>query len=116
MHRPQSEVWFQRAQQVILGGVNSPSRSYKSVGGGTPVVMVRGEGPYLYDADGHRYIDYLAGYGPSILGHAHPAITRAIQEAAEEGGGGGGPPPPGGGVGGGGGRAHKGGGGRGFFN
>lgn len=85
MKRTQSEVWFERAQQVILGGVNSPSRSYKSVGGGTPVVMVRGEGPYLYDVDGNRYIDYLAGYGPSILGHAHPAITSAIQEAAEEG-------------------------------
>ncbi|EPZ52951.1 glutamate-1-semialdehyde aminotransferase [Alicyclobacillus acidoterrestris ATCC 49025] len=85
MNRAQSELWFHRAEAVILGGVNSPSRSYKSVGGGTPIVMSRGAGSKFYDVDGNEYIDYLAGYGPSILGHAHPEITKAIQEAAEDG-------------------------------
>ncbi|MBX5437697.1 MAG: glutamate-1-semialdehyde 2,1-aminomutase [Alicyclobacillaceae bacterium] len=81
----QSENWFRRAEAVILGGVNSPSRSFKSVGGGTPVVMERGEGPYLYDVDGNRYIDYLAAYGPLILGHAHPHVMASINRAAADG-------------------------------
>jgi len=79
------EEWQQRAQQVILGGVNSPSRSYKSVGGGTPPTMARAQGAYLYDVDGIKYIDYLAAYGPVILGHAHPEVTLAVQQAAAEG-------------------------------
>ncbi|GLG00352.1 glutamate-1-semialdehyde 2,1-aminomutase 2 [Alicyclobacillus hesperidum subsp. aegles] len=85
LDRTQSKLWFERAQAVILGGVNSPSRSYKSVGGGTPTVMVRGQGSHMYDVDGNEYIDYLAAYGPSILGHAHPAITEAIAQAAVDG-------------------------------
>ncbi|WAH44572.1 glutamate-1-semialdehyde 2,1-aminomutase [Alicyclobacillus fastidiosus] len=85
MNRAQSDLWFHRAESVILGGVNSPSRSYKSVGGGTPIVMSRGEGSKFYDVDGNEYIDYLAGYGPSILGHAHPEITRTISQAASDG-------------------------------
>ncbi|GMA56208.1 glutamate-1-semialdehyde 2,1-aminomutase 2 [Alicyclobacillus sacchari] len=85
LDRTQSKLWFERAQAVILGGVNSPSRSYKSVGGGTPTVMVRGQGSRMYDVDGNEYIDYLAAYGPSILGHAHPAITEAIAQAAADG-------------------------------
>ncbi|MFB5190015.1 glutamate-1-semialdehyde 2,1-aminomutase [Alicyclobacillus fastidiosus] len=85
MNRAQSDLWFHRAESVILGGVNSPSRSYKSVGGGTPIVMARGEGSKFYDVDGNEYIDYLAGYGPSILGHAHPEITKTIQQAATDG-------------------------------
>lgn len=80
-----SEKWFARAQGVILGGVNSPSRSFHAVGGGTPVVMVHGEGPYLVDVDGNRYIDYLAAYGPLVLGHAHPHVMQAIREATEDG-------------------------------
>ncbi|WP_326492645.1 glutamate-1-semialdehyde 2,1-aminomutase [Alicyclobacillus dauci] len=85
MNRTQSELWFKRAQSVILGGVNSPSRSYKSVGGGTPIVMAKGEGSKFYDVDGNVYIDYLAAYGPSVLGHAHPHITQAIERAARDG-------------------------------
>jgi glutamate-1-semialdehyde 2,1-aminomutase len=81
----QSESWFRRAESVILGGVNSPSRSFHAVGGGTPVVMAKGEGPYLIDVDGNRYIDYLAAYGPLVLGHAHPHVMRAIREATEDG-------------------------------
>lgn len=84
-NRAQSEQWFARAQEVILGGVNSPSRSYKSVGGGTPIVMAYGRGSKMVDVDGNEYIDYLAAYGPSILGHAHPAITQAIEKAAARG-------------------------------
>ncbi|KAA1037663.1 glutamate-1-semialdehyde 2,1-aminomutase [Macrococcus equipercicus] len=81
----ESERVQQEAEQYILGGVNSPSRSYKAVGGGAPVVMERGDGAYFYDADGNQYIDYLAAYGPIIAGHAHPHITEAINKAAETG-------------------------------
>ncbi|MGV3244320.1 glutamate-1-semialdehyde 2,1-aminomutase [Staphylococcus sp. 11261D007BR] len=70
------------SDEYILGGVNSPSRSYKAVGGGAPVVMEKGKGAYLYDVDGNEYIDYLQAYGPIITGHAHPHITEAIQEQA----------------------------------
>lgn len=81
----QSEVLYDKAQKVIVGGVNSPSRSYKAVGGGAPVFMERAEGAYFYDVDGNKYIDYLAAYGPIITGHAHPHITEAIKKAAENG-------------------------------
>ncbi|MCC4723498.1 glutamate-1-semialdehyde 2,1-aminomutase [Salinicoccus sp. RF5] len=74
-----------QAEDVILGGVNSPSRSYKAVGGGAPVVMDRGEGAHFYDVDGNRYIDYLAAYGPIITGHAHPRIHEAIAEQSSKG-------------------------------
>lgn len=70
------------SDEYILGGVNSPSRSFKAVGGGAPVVMEKGKGAYLYDVDGNEYIDYLQAYGPIITGHAHPHITEAIQEQA----------------------------------
>lgn len=73
------------AEDVILGGVNSPSRSYKAVGGGAPVVMETAEGPYLFDVDGNKYIDYLAAYGPIITGHAHPRIHEAIIEQSSKG-------------------------------
>ena len=62
-----------------------PSRSYKAVGGGAPVVMKEGHGAYLYDVDGNKFIDYLQAYGPIITGHAHPHITKAIQEQAAKG-------------------------------
>ncbi|SDY34589.1 glutamate-1-semialdehyde 2,1-aminomutase [Evansella caseinilytica] len=81
----QSEQLYQEAQEVILGGVNSPSRSYKAVGGGAPVFMKKAKGAYFWDVDGNQYIDYLAAYGPIITGHAHPHITKAIQAAAEDG-------------------------------
>ncbi|WP_414046936.1 glutamate-1-semialdehyde 2,1-aminomutase [Macrococcus equi] len=80
-----SERIQKRANEAILGGVNSPSRSYKAVGGGAPVVMKRGQGAYFYDVDDNKYIDYLAAYGPIITGHAHPHITEAIKRAAENG-------------------------------
>ncbi|MFG6149648.1 glutamate-1-semialdehyde 2,1-aminomutase [Halobacillus sp. B23F22_1] len=85
MNFTQSELLYEEAQTHIVGGVNSPSRAYKGVGGGTPVYMERGEGAYFYDVDGHKYIDYLGAYGPIITGHAHPHITSAIVEAAQNG-------------------------------
>jgi glutamate-1-semialdehyde 2,1-aminomutase len=80
-----SERLHNEALEHIVGGVNSPSRSYKAVGGGAPVVMERGQGAYFWDVDGNQYIDYLAAYGPIITGHAHPHITEAIKRAAESG-------------------------------
>src|ERR1700704_2995543 len=72
---------FARAQQVIPGGVNSPVRAFKSVGG-TPLFISKAKGTYLFDADGNKYIDYIASWGPMILGHAYPAVVKAIQEQA----------------------------------
>lgn len=83
--RTRSEALYKEALEHIVGGVNSPSRSFKAVGGGAPVFMKRGEGAYFWDEDGNRYIDYLAAYGPIITGHAHPEITKAICRAAENG-------------------------------
>lgn len=80
-----SEYLQTLSDEYILGGVNSPSRSYKAVGGGAPVVMKKGKGAYLYDVDGNKFIDYLQAYGPIITGHAHPHITKAIKGAAEDG-------------------------------
>src|SRR5690349_5308478 len=74
-----SEQLFQRAQQSIPGGVNSPVRAFKSVGG-TPVFMQRAHGAYLYDVDGNRYIDYIASWGPMILGHAYEPVVKAVQQ------------------------------------
>lgn len=76
-----NESLFQRSQRVIPGGVNSPVRAFRSVGG-TPRFFERGEGAWLWDADGRRYIDYVCSWGPMILGHAHPEVVRAVQEAA----------------------------------
>ena len=76
-----SDEWFTRAQRVTPGGVNSPVRAYGAVGG-TPRFMVRGEGAYLYDADGNDYVDLVCSWGPTILGHAHPAVVEAVREAA----------------------------------
>ncbi|HKP53977.1 MAG TPA: glutamate-1-semialdehyde 2,1-aminomutase [Chloroflexia bacterium] len=75
---------FEAAKQLIPGGVNSPVRAFRGVGG-TPRFIERGEGPYLFDADGNRYIDYVLSWGPLILGHAHPAVVAAIQEQAAKG-------------------------------
>jgi glutamate-1-semialdehyde 2,1-aminomutase len=85
MNRSTSERCYEEAKQVIVGGVNSPSRSFKAVGGGAPVFMERGEGAYLYDVDGNRYIDYLAAYGPLIHGHGNKHVAEAISKAAREG-------------------------------
>src|SRR5436190_18979708 len=75
---------FARAQRTIPAGVNSPVRAFRSVGG-TPRFFARGEGAYLWDADGKRYIDYVGSWGPAILGHAHPQVVRAAAEAAAKG-------------------------------
>lgn len=72
---------FQRAQESIPGGVNSPVRAFKSVGG-TPIFIEKAKGAYLYDADGNRFIDYIASWGPMILGHAYEPVVKAIQEKA----------------------------------
>lgn len=76
-----SSTLFTRAQDSIPGGVNSPVRAFKSVGG-TPVFMKKAKGAYLYDVDGNTYIDYIASWGPMILGHAYEPVVKAIQEYA----------------------------------
>lgn len=83
--RVRSTALYEEAKRHIVGGVNSPSRSFKAVGGGAPVFMERGEGAYFWDVDGNRYIDYLAAFGPIITGHAHPHVTEAIVRAARNG-------------------------------
>jgi len=75
---------FEQSQQYIPGGVNSPVRAFKSVGG-EPVFFQRGEGAYFWDADGKSYIDYVGSWGPLILGHAHPDVVKAVQIAAQNG-------------------------------
>lgn len=85
MNYTKSEALHEEALEHIVGGVNSPSRSFTAVGGGSPVYMERAKGPHFWDVDGNKYIDYLAAYGPIITGHAHPHITKAIQETAENG-------------------------------
>jgi glutamate-1-semialdehyde 2,1-aminomutase len=79
-----NELLFARAQQSTPGGVNSPVRAFRSVGG-TPRFITRAEGPYFWDADGKRYIDYIGSWGPAIVGHAHPDVVKAVQDAAARG-------------------------------
>jgi glutamate-1-semialdehyde 2,1-aminomutase len=81
---PASQALFDRARQLAPGGVNSPVRAFRQVGG-TPRFMVRGAGPFLFDADGRRYVDLVASWGPLILGHAHPEVVTALVEAAAHG-------------------------------
>jgi glutamate-1-semialdehyde 2,1-aminomutase len=75
---------FARAQKSIPGGVNSPVRAFRAVGG-TPRFIARAQGPYMFDAEGRRYIDYIGSWGPMILGHGHPAVLEAVQKAALDG-------------------------------
>jgi glutamate-1-semialdehyde 2,1-aminomutase len=75
---------FERAQRVIPGGVNSPVRAFRAVGG-TPRFIARAQGAYMWDAEDRRYIDYIGSWGPMILGHGHPAVLEAVQKAALEG-------------------------------
>ncbi|MGW6450049.1 glutamate-1-semialdehyde 2,1-aminomutase [Lentzea sp. NPDC055074] len=84
MTASRSQALFERASTLTPGGVNSPVRAFHSVGG-TPRFMVRGEGPHLWDADGNRYVDLVASWGPMILGHAHPAVVEAVRKAAGQG-------------------------------
>ena len=79
-----NQALFERAQRVIPGGVNSPVRAFRAVGG-TPRFIARAEGPYMWDAEGQRYIDYIGSWGPMILGHGHPAVLDAVLQAAADG-------------------------------
>jgi glutamate-1-semialdehyde 2,1-aminomutase len=79
-----NEALFERAQKTIPGGVNSPVRAFRSVGG-TPRFIDRAQGPYFWDADGKRYIDYIGSWGPMILGHVHPEVLEAVQRVLVNG-------------------------------
>ena len=79
-----NETLFARAQRSTPGGVNSPVRAFRSVGG-TPRFITHAEGPWFWDADGKRYIDYIGSWGPAIVGHAHPEVVNAVQEATARG-------------------------------
>ncbi|MEC4674345.1 MAG: glutamate-1-semialdehyde 2,1-aminomutase [Nitrospirota bacterium] len=84
MKTTQSRQLFNQARRYIPGGVNSPVRAFRSVGG-CPLFIQRAQGAHVYDADGHRFLDYVQSWGPMILGHAHPAVIKGIQRAASEG-------------------------------
>ncbi|RIK37707.1 MAG: glutamate-1-semialdehyde-2,1-aminomutase [Chloroflexi bacterium] len=84
MQIERSSELYRRATRLMPGGVNSPVRAFRGVGG-DPLFIARGEGPYLVDADGNRYVDYVLSWGPLILGHAHPAVVEAIQRQAARG-------------------------------
>jgi glutamate-1-semialdehyde 2,1-aminomutase len=83
-NRERSRAAFERACRVLPGGVNSPARAFGAVGG-QPLFIARGEGPYLFDVDGNRYLDYVGSWGPLILGHAHPRVVGAVEEALRRG-------------------------------
>jgi glutamate-1-semialdehyde 2,1-aminomutase len=84
MNQSKSIQLFEQAQDLLPGGVDSPVRAFRAVGG-QPLFIDRGEGPYLYDVDGNRFIDYVLSWGPLILGHAHPEVVSALQKAAARG-------------------------------
>jgi glutamate-1-semialdehyde 2,1-aminomutase len=79
-----SQALFERARAVIPGGVNSPVRAFRAVGG-NPVFIARAKGARVYSEDGAEYVDFIGSWGPALLGHAHPDVVRAVQEAAEGG-------------------------------
>src|SRR3954451_17804535 len=81
---PRSQAAFERACKVIPGGVNSPARAFGAVGG-TPPFIARAEGPYLFDIDGNRYLDFIGSWGPMILGHCHPMVMEAAIAAVRNG-------------------------------
>jgi glutamate-1-semialdehyde 2,1-aminomutase len=81
MNYQRSSALFKAAQKVIPGGVNSPVRAFKAVGG-TPIFVERAKGAYLYDVDGNRYVDFIASWGPLILGHAYEPVLKAVTEKA----------------------------------
>ncbi|MDR2762566.1 MAG: glutamate-1-semialdehyde 2,1-aminomutase [Planctomycetaceae bacterium] len=84
LNHENSHLIFNEARNLMPGGVNSPARAFGAVGG-EPIVFDRGEGAYLYDVDGNRYLDYVQSWGPMILGHAHPQVIAAIQSASVKG-------------------------------
>jgi glutamate-1-semialdehyde 2,1-aminomutase len=79
-----SQALFEEAQQLMPGGVNSPVRAFRAVGG-NPVFIDRANGPYLYDVDGNRYLDYVQSWGPMILGHGYPSVLEAVTRASMRG-------------------------------
>src|SRR6516165_7117172 len=79
--RRRSRAIFEKAAMVLVGGVNSPVRAFRS-GGGELLIIERGRGQFLYDADGNQLLDYVCSWGAMLLGHAHPAVTKAIAEQA----------------------------------
>src|SRR5215471_9676499 len=82
--RRRSREIFEKAEKVLVGGVNSPVRAFRSVGG-EPLIIEKGSGQYLYDADGNQLLDYVCSWGAMLLGHAHPAVTAAIADQAQRG-------------------------------
>src|SRR6202790_4733214 len=84
VERRRSREIFERAEKILVGGVNSPVRAFRSVGG-EPLIIERGSGQFLYDADGNELLDYVCSWGAMLLGHAHPAVTQAISEQAQRG-------------------------------
>src|SRR6202795_4615023 len=82
--RRRSREIFERAEKVLVGGVNSPVRAFRSVGG-EPLIIERGQGAHLYDADGNELLDYVFSWGAMFLGHAHPTVSAAIAEQAQRG-------------------------------
>jgi glutamate-1-semialdehyde 2,1-aminomutase len=84
VERRRSREIFERAETILVGGVNSPVRAFRSVGG-EPLIIERGRGQFLYDADGNELLDYVCSWGAMLLGHAHPAVTQAIAEQAQRG-------------------------------
>jgi glutamate-1-semialdehyde 2,1-aminomutase len=84
VERRRSREIFERGEKILVGGVNSPVRAFRSVGG-EPLIIERGRGQYLYDADGNELLDYVCSWGAMLLGHAHPAVTQAIAEQAQRG-------------------------------
>ena len=84
MRRDRSERLFAEAVQLMPGGVSSPVRAFGAVGG-SPLFVERGEGPFLVDVDGNRYVDYVLSWGPLVLGHAHPRVLAALERAVRHG-------------------------------
>jgi glutamate-1-semialdehyde 2,1-aminomutase len=84
MNRPKSHTLFTRAKQLMPGGVNSPARAFGAVGG-EPILIDRGEGAYIWDVDGNRYIDFIGSWGPMILGHGDPSVVAALETAIHRG-------------------------------
>ncbi|KKY07795.1 aminotransferase class III-fold pyridoxal phosphate-dependent enzyme, partial [Xanthomonas phaseoli] len=84
MNHSRSHALFAQAQTLLPGGVNSPVRAFKSVGG-EPFFVARADGPYLFDVDDNRYIDYVGSWGPMIAGHNHPAVREAVEQSIRNG-------------------------------
>src|SRR5208282_4850949 len=82
--RRRSREIFARAEKILVGGVNSPVRAFRSVGG-EPLIIERGSRQFLYDADGNKLLDYVCSWGAMLLGHAHPAVSEAIAEQTWDG-------------------------------